>query len=294
MDETPIVPVPDPVPASPRRSANLGLQRALLVALGAIVGAALVLAGLYFARRPERVVYRERPVPSATTPAAATPGPTPADKAASPGPTGPDAPPATTPDKAPSNPPKAAPPKGMAGQIGSAPLVVDPGSLPDHAPLVVSPEHDDPAPRGLLLTIRLEVSDPDSAFGALQALAAKNGGTAIRFDENATKSETEGAILLVPAASAESARKGLASIGTVVVSDSWTGPSATRLDRIEADAEARLRELRIQRQELLVRYFEDAPQVRHVDEDAGRISKSLAALHARKPEASTAIIKIRF
>lgn len=149
-------------------------------------------------------------------------------------------------------------------------------------------------PRGYLAVIRLDVENPESAVSAIQGVASKVGGSAIQFDETAKRVEPEGAILFVPLSKAEEAQKLLGGVGSVVVSDTWNGSSGARLDRIENEAQNQLSDLRIKRQELLVKYFEDAPQIKHIDEDADRINKCLAALRSRRPGPDTAVFKIKF
>lgn len=151
-----------------------------------------------------------------------------------------------------------------------------------------------PTPKGLLVTVRLDVGDPNSAVKALDSVASKLGGAAIQYDESAAKLDAEGAIVFVPVVKADEAEKALASVGSVVATDKWNGSTGDRLDKIEQNAQNRLSDLHLQRQELLIKYFEDAPQIKHIDEDSDRINKCLAALRSRKPGPNTAVFKIRF
>ncbi|HTQ09757.1 MAG TPA: hypothetical protein VMI31_06770 [Fimbriimonadaceae bacterium] len=185
------------------------------------------------------------------------------------------------------------PAKQITGHIEPGPGVQinpNPGGGPDGSP--VPP--DQTPPKTMLVTMRLNVTDPDQALKSLQQIASKEDGAAIQFDETAKNPDPEGAILFVPSAKEQDTEKLVGAIGDLVVSDTWTGSSADRMDRIESDATNRINELHIKRQELLVKYFDDAPQIRHIDEDSDRITKCLASLRAQKPGAKTAVIKIKF
>ena len=192
----------------------------------------------------------------------------------------------------------------MSGHIDSSgPPPVGPGSNGSMKTMGNKPFGDDPkvpnpdeetVPRGYLAIIRLDVENPETAVSAIRGVASKVGGAAIQFDETAKRLEPEGAILFVPLAKAEAAQRLLGSVGSVVVSDTWNGSSGARLDKIESEAQSQLSDLRIKRQELLVKYFEDAPQIKHIDEDTERINKCIGALRAQKPGPATAVFKIKF
>jgi hypothetical protein len=284
----------------PKTGMSLSAQKALFLVAGLAVGGGMVLATLYFAGRPaEKIVYRSpaqnspaKPNLNLTDPALnSTAAPPTADKGAESGAVKPGA------DMPPFNPfdgslASSMPPREINGHITAGPAP----SIPDHSvPPAGAPKPPEPTvPKGLLVMMRLEVGDPNAAVGSLRGLAAKFGGSAIQFDEVASKPEAEGAILFVPAAKADQAEKELARVGGVVVRDAWNGNSADRLDRVEKFAQDRLSDLRVQRQELLVKFFEDAPQVKHIDEDTERINKSIAGLRARKAGSDVAVFKIKF
>ncbi len=157
----------------------------------------------------------------------------------------------------------------------------------------IQPTPDQP-PKALLVTIRVNVGDPTQAVKAAEAVASKEGGNAIRYDDSALRAEPEGVILFVPAPKADQVEKELGSLGSVVVSEKWSGAAGERIDRIERDANDRLSALHVQRQELLIKFFEDAPPIKHIDEDSDRITKSLAALRAQKQGATIAVFKLKF
>ena len=300
----------------PRRGPSPGVQKGIFLIAGIAIGGAIAIATLRFARRPERIVYR-----------------TPQSNAVAPAKTGSverlDSAPVQS--AAPGPKPEAGDPKAQAGQQGKAgaqgakgaavqpfnpfdgslAAAMPPREITGHitaGPSVTMPKADathggvsqDPAPResepieGLLVTIRLNVGDPNQALQALEGVATKEGGSLIEYDETAASQDPEGAILFVPAAKADEAQKSLAAVGSVVVSDTWTGPSTARLDRIEGPAKDRISDLHIKRQELLVKFLEDAPQIKHIDEDSDRINKSLAALRSHRPGLKTAVLKIKF
>jgi hypothetical protein len=185
------------------------------------------------------------------------------------------------------------PPKEISGHIEPGPMTAAPKPGEAKPAPRVDPQ-ETPTPKGLLVAMRLAISDPEAAVKALQGIASKVGGAAIQFDEMASKPDPEGAIVFVPGDKYDEVAKLIESVGSIVVSDRWTGSSLDRIDRIERSAQDRLSDLRIQRQELLIKYFEDAPQVKHVDEDSARISKCVAAVRARKPGPNVAVIKIKF
>ena len=66
------------------------------------------------------------------------------------------------------------------------------------------------------------------------------------------------------------------------------------MDRVEGAAQERLSELNLRRQELLVKYYEDAPQIKQIDEDTKRIQKSLGAFRSRRTDSSAAVIVVKF
>lgn len=300
MDD-PTSPKPNLLPVAKEsdrpRGMSVAAQRVLFLLIGIGVGSVIVLGGLYLLR-PPRVVYRTPPVKE--TPAVQSPPPLSNPQSLS------ESKPGVQPPKAdaakpglgmpPFNPfdgsiASAMPPKEITGHIEPGPPPVLPNPSAGDTPPA---SQDVGPPKGLLLTVRLDVSDPDAAVKSLQALAARESGTAIQFDETASKSDAEGVVIFVPATKAEEAEKALATVGSVVATDRWTGSSGDRLDRIEANAQETLSALNLHRQELLVKYFEDAPQIKNIDEDSGRIKKCLAALHGQKSGPGIAVFKIKF
>jgi|GEM_PF-5909875 len=312
-DMTPIS-VPDEIPVSPGGSS----QRGLFLLFGVMLGAAVVLVTLHFAQpTPGKVAELTGTSPSApiqtshpngppsTQPSSPGPQTSAPPQPANPKPSGPGGTAGGTPatqskpgtNAQPFNPfdgsiSQTMPPKEISGHItpGAEVTLPNPG---DAANITPAPPIESP-PKSLLVTIRLDVADPSQAIKDIQAIAAKVSGTAIQFDESATKLDPEGAILFVPAAKEADAEKLVGTVGSLVVSDNWTGPATDRLDKMEEDANNRLSQLHVRRQELLVKYFEDAPQIKHIDEDSDRITKCLASLRAQKPGANTAVIKIKF
>jgi hypothetical protein len=278
-----------------------GAQRIAFLVVGIVIGSGIVVATLRFATPAEKIVYREAPAQSApkSTDSITPPKPVgPATDKASPKS---DVKPADKQTHAESGPPdpNLKPYSPFKGEIPAMPPVEITGQVPSgpnpakEGPKIVP--HEEPAvPRGLLVTVRMDVADGSAAVKALQSLAAKFGGSAVRFDELAKKEDPEGAILVVPAAKADEAERELTAVGSVVASDRWSGSSGDRVDRIEQVAESRLSDLHVQRQELVVRYFEDAPQVKHVDEDSARITKCLVSFRSLKSGPTTAVFKVRF
>lgn len=279
------------------------MQRGLFLLLGVALGAAVVLTTLHLASVPAEksasgttpkvasLASGTAPVGVQTPPETAPSGPATGSKR----PDSQTSPPSPAPaDSPPFNPLvgsiASTPPKEITGSINPGPTV----PLPNPSDTHVTPIDDPNPPKGALINLRLDVPDPAAAIKALQALAAKEGGSAIQFDEAAMRSDPEGAILFVPTSKSEDAQRQIGAIGKVVISDTWTGSPPDRLDRVEQVAQNRLGDLHIQRQELLVKFFEDAPQVRHVDEDSDRISKCIASLRAHKPGSNLVVIKIRF
>jgi hypothetical protein len=276
------------------------VQRALFLLGGVAIGGALVMATLRFAKNEPQVSYARVPlansnVPNRTAPPIDKKEPHAGTRATEPKK---DEDAKWDPTKQPFNPfdVRIGPPmpaKEITGHIEQGPMdSKTPGGNQKPSSPVDPPETV--TPKGLLVTMRLDVGDPDAAVKALQGIASKVGGSAIRFDESAANSDAEGAIVFVSTDKCEEAAKLIESVGSIVVSDKWTGSSLDRIDRIERLAADRLSDLRMKRQELLIKYFEDAPEVKHLDEDVDRISKCVAALRARKPGPNTAVIKIKF
>ncbi|HVT13775.1 MAG TPA: hypothetical protein VHE55_16035 [Fimbriimonadaceae bacterium] len=298
-------------PRPPKGGSPDGMQRALFLMVGLIIGGTAVGLILLSRHSEPKVVYQAPPVsaPPSNSPVQAPKGAEPTDL--------PKAEPGKDAAKSPADAAKPStdskpgsiqpfnpfdgslatpmPPKEISGHITAGPGVRLP-AISDGGPNGNGPAVADtpPTPKGLLVTMRLDVSDTNAAVKALQAVASKVGGSAIQFDELAAKPDAEGAVIFVPAAEADEAEKEIGSVGSVVVSDRWTGPSSDRLDRIEQTAVDHLSDLHVQRQELLIKYFEDAPQIRHIDEDTDRINKCLAALRAHRQGADMAVIKVRF
>lgn len=311
MDEPTLLPVLEKKKKPPKKTVDG--QRLWFLVVGVVLGSGVVLATVGLMGQPkERIVYRSDPAqqsapvinPKTTAPAqlpdwantATPPATKPAPDKSTETPKGPAVP--TTgapsgPDKSmhPFNPlsggfSMSMPPKEITGEI-------TPTTHPGAANTEITPDETS-APRGLLVTMRLGVGDPNSALRAMQAIAAKAGGSAIEFDESATKDDPEGALLFVPAAKATETEKQIGSAGSLIASDSWNGSSSDRLDRIEVTAQNHISDLHVQKQELLVKYFEDAPQIKRIDEMTDRISKSLTSLRGRKPGAATAVFKVKF
>ncbi|HWA83795.1 MAG TPA: hypothetical protein VG820_10195 [Fimbriimonadaceae bacterium] len=298
-------------PRPPKGGSSDGVQRALFLMVGLIIGGTAV--GLVFLSRHSepKIVYQ---APAGSSPPVQSllqqpktgepsdlPHTPPANQAAKPPADAAKAPANSKPPGIqPFNPFDGSlaapmPAKEIDGHITAGPGVRLP-AISEGGPSGAGPVAAEapPTPKGLLLTVRLDVADTNAAVKALQAVASKEGGSAIQFDELAAKPDAEGAVIFVPAAKAGEAEKEIGAVGNVIVSDRWSGPSSDRLDRIEQTAVDHLSDLRVQRQELLIKYFDDAPQIKHIDEDTDRINKCLAALRARRPGADVAVIKVRF
>lgn len=288
-------------PSSPR--ANLGLQRALFLLLGVALGGGLVLGTLAWARREAPRVADRRP-PATVEPNLPRGHENAVQNSVPPKPTADDgAPPkGATPlaakpnpgNEGPGNagPGKAPPPKQISGTIPDAPL--SSGTSPfNPGPIFVSPD-EKASPKTTLVDVRLSVSDGDKALSQAQVVAAKAGGVAIQFDEHASEGPATGALLFVPQNRLADAEKALGGVGSIVIKDHWSGTNADRLDRLQGAAESAVSDLRVRRQELLVKYLEDAPQVTLVDQEIERIQRSLSALRAQKASAGTAILKLKF
>lgn len=274
--------------------ANLGLQRALFLLLGVALGGGLVLGTLAWARRETPRVADNRP-PAATVepnlPRGDHRGPS--QNPTPPKPTAQDGtlPKGAAAGTAKSNPPKKPPVKQISGTIPDAPAA---GTSPfNPGPIFVSPDEKE-SPKTTLVDVRLSVSDGDKALSLAQVVAAKAGGVAIQFDENASEGPATGALLFVPQNRLADAEKALGGVGSIVIKDHWSGTNADRLDRLQGTAESAVSDLRVRRQELLVKYLDDAPQVTLVDQEIERIQRSLSALRAQKASPGTAIVKLKF
>lgn len=291
-----------PGPKKQRPSKGGLAERVAFLVIGLVIGGALVTIALR-SRQPEARVVYQAPPPVTAPKTPTTQPPDPKDgKATTPVPPAETTkPPAETKPTGiqPFNPFDGSfaapmPQKEINGHITAGPGVRLP-AVGDGSPISAPPEAaDHPTPKGLLVTLRLDVADTNAAVRALQSVASKEGGSAIRFDETAGKPDAEGAVIFVPAAKADEAERAIGAIGGVVVSDRWTGSSSDRLDRIEQAAVDHLSDLHVKRQELLIKYFDDAPQIKHIDEDTDRINKCIAELRSQKQDANMAVIKIRF
>lgn len=298
--------IPAPKPKPPKKDGpSMSGQRGVFLLFGVMIGAAVVLLTLHYAQNPEVVYKQPDGPPKQTTPIQDQPnktiqpptdakGPEPPKSNLDPtkpttGGTTPSTGAKPTAGNKPFNPfDGSMPPKEISGSIKGGPGVDPVGTGVQTVPDEATP------PKAVLITVRLDVGDPTAAIKALQALAAKEGGSAIQYDETAMRGEAEGAIMFVPADKLDDAQKQLSRVGTLVATDKWSGNQTDRIDRVERIADDRISDLHMRRQELLVKYFEDAPQVKHVDEDTDRITKCLAAFRAQKPGPGTAVIKIRF
>lgn len=266
---------------------SFGLKVALSIG-GLAVGLALVLVFLKLARveRSPASVSARQPVASAAPTAQA-----------------PQATQAVTSDaKPPTDQPKEVPPLDPIGTgksivpIGGKIPAVPPPSIPPVAttklPSAAPPAVVAPAPSQLVIGLVRGIAAPDLESRA-RALAAALGGTARAYQRSVGKGDPDsGVIMLVPPAKLEEALTKLRSSLKFEEGESWEGTPGARASRLTASIRTAIADLGVKRSELLIRYYEDAPSVKAIDEQIESARASLASLRLGSETDRFAVIQV--
>lgn len=144
-----------------------------------------------------------------------------------------------------------------------------------------------PAKATLLTISRARTS---SAKADIVAVAKGLGGSSHSFAEADPHGGTriEGVILFVPASKLDEA---LAKVGGSV-DGRWSGPATDREDQLIQPYKDRIDALEAKKSELLVKYLEDAPEVREIQDAIDSLTKTMAQLHPDKSKDSQAWIVV--
>lgn len=161
---------------------------------------------------------------------------------------------------------------------GGLPAPGAPGTLP-----AVSP---DPLP-GLTVS----GSGGDGAGAVLSAIAKKLGGGLRKYTEYTGRDKAAtGYVVWVPEKNGRTFLDKLKSARGIDISDEQEGSSESRNRIMTEGLRSALAKLTKQRADLLIKYYEDAPAVKEVDNQIAEVNKSMASLRA--PGAGYAVAKI--
>lgn len=183
----------------------------------------------------------------------------------------------------------------MTGEIrgsDSPPVDVDPLGLQPVSP---------PAPSQAAPDVRLvliSISDRNSPLGKSELVELANGAAATvrSYSEfgGPELTEREGVLVLIPekrlAELLDSIKKLEPGASEVI----WKGPSEVRQSRLTGEIELQISELKVKRQQLLIRYLEEAPQVVDIDEALERARQSLAKLRIENGLSGMAAVRVTF
>ncbi|MBI1756026.1 MAG: hypothetical protein HYR64_02850 [Fimbriimonas ginsengisoli] len=101
-----------------------------------------------------------------------------------------------------------------------------------------------------------------------------------------------GVIMLVPPAKLEEALTKLRSSLKFEEGESWEGTPGARASRLTASIRTAIADLGVKRSELLIRYYEDAPSVKAIDEQIESARASLASLRLGSETDRFAVIQV--
>ena len=187
------------------------------------------------------------------------------------------------------------PPSPLTGEIRgstSEQLEGDPMGLQPVSP---------PAPSQAAPDVRLvliSISDRNSPLGKSELEDIVNGAAAsVRsYSEfgGPELTEREGVLVLIPEKRVADLLASIKKLEPGASEVSWKGPSEARQSRLIGEIELQIIELKAKRQQLLIRYLEEAPQVVDIDEALVRAKQSLAKLRIEKELTGMAAVRVTF
>lgn len=272
-----------------------GWQFPVLFVLCVLAGVGLGIGGLRvyssLSAKPQAALRRLPPV----APQAQPPAPTPA---------------ATQPQ---SPPLPAKPPAGVAGakqetkpEATGGPKPQNPpvnpfgglvGVLPDKGlgmlPAISQPEAAKPPPppeEWRLVELSMPGDDAQKVAGIAKQFSAST--KAVTEFQGERHTPVDGLLLFVPPGKTQPLLTALTGVGATVAFD-WKGGSADRQRVLTEKSATLLRDLQRKRQELLVRYFEDAIPVRDLDDQIAAVTAALKQYNERAP-AKADTVKVLF
>lgn len=148
----------------------------------------------------------------------------------------------------------------------------------------------------VLETVTMEREHFDALQGRMSTFARDAGGSSRPFvDYRAGQpQQSRGLLVVVPNDRLEEAFLEIVRVGSIAARDSWRGTAAGRRTRLAGDLLDQRDVLEKRRQELLVRWLEDAEPVRRVDEELAEVRRSLAEVELSRDTDAQAVIKITF
>lgn len=225
-------------------------------------------------------------------------------------------PPATIPDPAaeaedpPTQPDPAAgaaPPDAAAGQppAGTAPPSLPPpssqisgtlGPSPNNPLVPPMPDVSLREPEVRLVRLNVYTSNPEDAQAELAGALRSTGGQVRTFADfgNTALTQSAGMLVLIPENGVAKLIDLVKAQNGNVAEQSWKTTVASRQARLEDDVHAALFELKARRQSLLVKYYEDASEVKAVDEAIAKVEDSIKKLLIPADSQNLAAVKITF
>lgn len=305
-------PVPALIPPEPRESgSSVGLIAALLLGVG-IGGAVMYLTNSGQSDQKTALLPPVASPPLATAPAEPAPSPGLVATNTSGGSLFPPLdltwmvpPEAATPSPAPApapgpvaGGPGVTPPRGggvpspLRGQIdaptgGFAPM--RPTVLPDingSQPSVAEPVE---VP---MVTLTFSVGDGAAAASSVIGIARNYGGVGVPVTEVLDRRTRNGCLVYVPQDRLDAFLGNLNGVGSLMERVRWRGSEGERRARLASEAERRLDDLQADRKNLLIKYLDDAPEVKEIDEQIALQRKAISALRLRAPGPKMVAVRV--
>ena len=185
------------------------------------------------------------------------------------------------------------PPSELHGAAPTGPLPTRGGTNPFQPP---TPDAVIRAPEVRLVRLNVYTSGGDSARSELESFAQSLGAETRSFTDfgNLEREPAEGLLILVQDKHVEETVKFVQSRNSNVAEQSWRVTPQLRQSRLEDETQAALFALKARRQQLLIKYLDDADPVRDVEEAISKAEATLRRLRIAEAEQSLAAIKVTF
>ncbi len=194
-------------------------------------------------------------------------------------PSGPAGSPATT--NVPAMPGQINPNPGIGGPIISHPATTPPAQQSKPMPVGPPAAVSEGVGQVALVSVVEEVGRAEQARTQLSGIAKNFGGSSRRFmSQRDVKERTpEGLLVLIPPSQLEKFLQAVKKVGPVVAKTTWTGTPGDRQEKLTSAARERLFDLEKRKSALMVKYYEDAPEVKDIQEQIDGITAMINALH---------------
>lgn len=148
----------------------------------------------------------------------------------------------------------------------------------------------------VLETVVMHREQFDAVQARMSSFARDAGGSARAFVlyQVGQPQQPRGLLVMIPNDRLEEAFMELVRLGSIVERDSWQGSAAARRTRLASGLLDQRDELEKRRQELLVRWLEDAEPVKRVDDELAEVRRSLAEVELGRETDPLAVIKLTF